>query len=83
MMDIDKIVEGRWNNHLKEGEAEINDIELAEHLIEEIVKGQQEKKMGKSQNSNSTSRCVICGRTIDDGFPACTECRNSKTFNNL
>lgn len=59
----------------------MNAIESAEHLIEEIAKGQQEKKMGKSQNS--TSRCVICGRTIDDGFPACAECRNSKTFNNL
>ena len=59
----------------------MNDIESAEHLIEEIAKGQQEKKTKKSQNS--TSRCVICGRTIEDGFPACAECRNSKTFNNL
>lgn len=49
-------------NLTNEGVTEMNAIESAEHLIEEIAKGQQEKKMGThgKASQNSTSRCVIC-----------------------
>lgn len=59
-------------------------IDISRIFAEAICDERQKAIREDAKNSsNSASRCVICGRTIDDGFPACAECINSKTFNNL
>ena len=73
-----------WSVELDEYMEERYGVDISRIFAETICDELQKAIREDVKNSQkSTSRCVICGRTIDDGFPACAECRNSKTFDNL
>lgn len=73
-----------WSTEIDEYMEERYGIDISRIFAEVICDERQKANREDAKNSsNSASRCVICGRTIGDGFPACAECRNSNTFNNL